>query len=464
MLRRFALLAALPASLFFACGDDGDDSATGGEAGENGAAGDTGTGGTGGSGGSGGSGGCPATGKGSVVVEITGLPSGVDADVTIEGPDGTELVGENVTLDDLGGGRYTVRAERVADDDPIVRTVYDPSVLTSTFCVMNEMTTTVGVSYDAVPTSNKLWTTNANGDHALSAFDSASLAESGEPDAKVTVDADVGVDVAFDFAGNLWTMAGTLASPHLMRFSYGTLGSSGEKEPDRSINIMDIPCLPALRAMSFDLDGNLWVSTCGDQIVRLTNADISLDGDVSPEVLLSVTENGDLAFDGDGNLWVVTGATISRYDASRLGASDGEAADLVLTVTNPDDTNSLGPANLAFDASGNLWVTDFGRNLVFEVAQSDLGGTGERTVAAAVRISIGVTALLERPVFDESGGLWLGLGGGGVARLSPEQLGVSTETGELVDPEVVITSAGLGSVGKIAFYPAAEGLPLFHKF
>ena len=105
---------------------------------------------------------------------------------------------------------------------------------------------------------------------------------------------------------------------------------------------------------------------------------------MSPEVLLSVAENGDIAFDGDGNLWVVTGATISRYDASRLAASDGEEADLVLTVTNPDDTNALGPSNLAFDASGNLWATDFGGNLVVEVAQSELGGTGEQTVAAAV--------------------------------------------------------------------------------
>ena len=75
--------------------------------------------------------------------------------------------------------------------------------------------------------------------------------------------------------------------------------------------------------------------------------------------------------DADGNLWVATEGSVARYDAARLGASDGEAADLVLTVTNPDDTNALGATDLAFDAAGDLWLTDFGGNLVFRVAVSE---------------------------------------------------------------------------------------------
>jgi streptogramin lyase len=458
MLRPLAIFALFPLIAFVACGGDGDDTGSGGSAGEDGAAGDTGTG------GSSGSSGCAGTGKGSVTVEVTGLPSGVDADATLDGPAGSEIVTGEVTLDDLGGGTYAVSANRVTDDDPIVRTVYDPSVEVDSFCLEDGGSQTVTVSYTAIPSSNKLWMTNANGDHALVAFASELLGESGAPAASVTVDSGAGKDVAFDTDGNLWSMGATLADPHLVRFAAGSLGTSGEKEPDRSINITDIPCIPALRAMAFDADGNLWVSTCGDQIVRLTPSNLASDGDVSPVVVLGgVTDNANLAFDADGNLWVVTGATISRYDAGRLDASDGEPADLVLSVTNPDDTNPLGPTDLAFDSAGDLWATDFGGNLVFEIASADLGGTGEETVAAAVRVAIGVTALIDRPAFDESGGLWIGLGGSGVGRLSPAQLEVTTSPGDPTNPEVVITSADLGSVVRVGFFPAAADLPLFHS-
>jgi sugar lactone lactonase YvrE len=454
MLRSFFIAALVPLTLIAACGGDGDDGGSGGSAGEDGAAGDTGTG---------GSSGCAETGKGSLTIEVTGLPSGVEADATLDGPAGAEPVTSELMLDDLGGGTYTVSANRVTDDDPIVRTVYDPSIDIDSFCLKDAGNQTVTVSYTAIPSSNKLWTTNANGDHELVAFASELLGESGAPAASVTVDAPAGKDVAFDGDGNLWAMGPTVADPHLVRFAASSLGASGEKEADHAINITDIPCSPELRAMAFDSDGNLWVSTCGDQIVRLTPSNLASDSDVSPVVVLGgVTDNANLAFDSDGNLWVVTGTTISRYDAARLGASDGDPADLVLTVTNPDDTNALGPTDLAFDSAGDLWATDFGGNLVFEIASADLGGTGEQTVAAAVRVAIGVTALIDRPAFDESGGLWIGLGGSGVGRLSPAQLGVTTSAGDPTNPEVVITSADLGSVVRVGFFPAASDLPLFH--
>jgi ligand-binding sensor domain-containing protein len=412
--------------------------------------------------GGGGKSGCPETGTGTVVVEVMGLPSGVAADVTLEGPEGTDLVNESVTLEDSAAGLYVVRADRVSDDDPIVRTVYDPTMASAAFCLVAGKTETVTVSYAAIPTSNKLWTTS-NGDSPLVAFASALLEETGDPAGSVTVDAPAGRDVAFDRDGNLWSVGPTTAEPHLLRYPASALGSSGEKERDRSIDIDGIPCSPSIRALAFDVSGNLWVSTCGDQIVRLEPGDLEADATVTPAVVLSnVPENGNLAFDADGNLWVVSGAAIARYDAERLESSDADGPDRLLTVTNPDDTNELGPTDLVFDTAGDLWVTDFGGNLVFEVAASDLAGSGEETVAAAHRLTIGVSALIDRPAFDESGGLWIGLGGGGVGRLAPEQLTVDTTAGDPTEPEVVITSADLGSVERIGFFPAAADLPLYH--
>jgi hypothetical protein len=337
MLRRFAIVALLPLSMFAACsGDEADDSGTGGAAGEMGAGGE----------GGGGKSGCPETGRGSVVIEVTGLPSDVAADVTLEGPEGTDLVNETMTLDDVGAGFYVVRAARVSDDDPIVRTVYDPTTASTAFCLIDGETETVSVSYAAIPSSNKLWT-NSNGDFALVAFASALLGETGDPAGSVTVDAPAGRDVAFDRDGNLWSVGPTTAEPHLLRYPASELGSSGEKERDRGIDIEGIPCSPSVRAVAFDADGNLWVSTCGDQVVRLEPSDLASDGTVTPAVVLSnVSENGNLAFDADGNLWVVSDAQIVRYDAERLGSSDADGPDRLLSVTNPDDTNELGPTDL----------------------------------------------------------------------------------------------------------------------
>lgn len=455
MLRRVAFVALIPLAMFAACSDDGDDtSATGGSAGETGGAGETGTG---------GSSGCSENGKGTIVVEVTGLPSSVSADVSLDGPDGTDLVTESITLDDLGAGSYVVTAERVTDDDPIVRTVYDPTVETTSLCLAEGKTETVTVNYEAIPSSNKLWTTNGNGDFSLVAFASSELETEGDPAGTVTIDSPAGGDVAFDRDGNLWTVGPTTAEPHLLRYPASVLGSSGEKERDRGIDIEEIPCSPSVRALSFDASGNLWVSTCGDQVVRLEPSDLEADGTVTPAVVFSnVPENGNLAFDADGNLWVVSGAAIARYDAERLESSDSDGPDRLLTVTNPDDTNELGTTDLVFDATGNLWVTDFGGNLVFEVAALDLSGTGEETVAAAHRIAIGVGNLIDRPVFDDSGSLWIGLGDGGVGRISAEELLVDTTAGDPTVPEVVITSADLGSVARIGFFPAAADLPLYH--
>jgi streptogramin lyase len=458
MLRQLAILALIPLTTFVACSDDGDPPDDG-SAGEPGAAGETGNGGTGGSSG------CPETGKGSVTVDVVGLPSGVAADVTLEGPDGTELVAEGVTLDDLTSGMYTARAVRVTDDDPIVRTVFDPNpVDPSSFCLEVGKSQTVTVTYEPIPSSNKLWTENQNGEFALVAFASELLGETYDGPSSVTIDSPAGRDIAFDVDGNFWSVGPTTAETHLVRYSAAVLGTSGEPERDRNIDIDGIPCGPSVRAITFDMEGNLWVSTCGDQVVRLAPADLAVDGVATPEVVLSgITENGNIAFDEAGNLWVATEGSVARYDAARLGASDGDAADLLLTVTNPDDTNALTATDLAFDAAGDLWLTDFGGNLVFSVAAADLDGTGEETVAAAVRLTVGVSALIDRPVFDESGWLWIGLGGGGIGRFSPEQLAVSTSAGDPTVPEVIITSADLGSVGRIGFYPAARDLPLFHS-
>jgi hypothetical protein len=391
------------------------------------------------------------------VVEVTGLPDGLDAAVTLELAGDSEDVTESGTLEGLGSGSYTVTAERVADSDPIVRTVYDPVVATGAFCLEDGGEHTVTIEYRAIPTSNKLWTSNLRG------FGSEELAETGAPSPSVSGDAPIGKDVAFDRDGNLWSLGATLAESMLVRVPAANLASSGENEFDRTINVPEIECIPALAALAFDDGGNLWLGACGGNVLQIPASELGSSGDAESGTVFSGVDGvADLAFDGDGNLWVAADGRILRYDASRLDTSSTEAADLVITARDSEDGRDLGATGLAFDSGGDLWGFDFGSNTIFELGSGDLEGTGEVSVVSAVSFVIGVGTLLDRGAFDEGGGLWISHAADQIARLSPTQLTMSAGSGAPVTPERVVTSDELDSGLRVALFPAPEALPLYH--
>jgi streptogramin lyase len=421
---------------------------------------------TAGSGGSGSAGGaeCEATGTGRVEVAIRGLPDGVDADLTLAGPLGVDGVVAAGALE-LPAGPYVVTAARVADADPIVRTLYEYELSEGAFCLSAGETHSVEVDYAPIPTSHRLWTNNSNGTGNVLGFAAPSLAATASIEPTVSVVAGAGKDVTFDADGNLWAMGATVADPHLMRFSRSEFEASGEKVADRRIDIDGVPCLPALRAFAFDRDGALWVSVCGGQVVSLDASTLETSATHTPGVVLSnLSDNGDLAFDAAGNLWLTNEATIVRFDAARLAASSDEAPDATIVVRDTTDSSDLVPSNLAFDGAGNLWVIDFGGNVLSKLAAADLGVTGDSAVISTVSITLGVAALLERPALDESGGLWLALDQNRFGRLSPEQLLQSSNAGAPTTPATLITSPGMGYANRMAFYPAAATLPLHHRF
>jgi len=294
-------------------------------------------------------------------------------------------------------------------------------------------------------------------------FASELLGASGTTEASVSIDGGIGKSIAFDRDGNLWTLGPTLDFPHVLRFPASQLGTSGAREPDVSFNVPEVDCLPAMRSLAFDAEGNLWLSVCGDSVLRIPAAELTgVDGEKEADALIAgLTENDGLAFDRSGNLWVAGGPSIARYDAARLGETTAEPADLLLSVA--DDIAGLKASNLTFDKAGNLWGTDFGANHVFQIADGDLAGTGERAVVANVSIEIGVTALLNQPAFDDGNGLWLGLNAGFIGRFSPEQLGSSTASGAARTPELIIETSSVDSLLPVAFFPAPAGLPLYHS-
>lgn len=408
---------------------------------------------------------CETTGTQILTLTVSGLPSGVDASVTIEGPDGAQTFTGSETLESAPAGEYTVRAEIVTDDDPFVRRAFAPTVSPLTFCHGAEEAT-VEVDYALIPSSNKLWATNASGETGgdLLGFSSAILEESGEVSASVLAKSGAGKDLAFDREGNLWAMGATLAEPQVIRFAASSLGTSGEIDYDRSLDIAGLGCIPALRAMAFDAQGALWVSVCGGKVMALSPSALDTGGEVTPDLVISeITNNAGLAFDAEGNLWVTADGKLTRYDRARLDESTAEGPDRSLTLRDAEDSRSLDAEALAFDAEGDLWVLDSGGNYVFEIAAADLEGSGEETVISRVSVALAVSALPERPAWDESGGLWLAYGAGKLARFDRDQLGTSTGPGEPTVPSIILTSEDIGYADRVALFPAPRGLPLYHS-
>jgi hypothetical protein len=429
---------------------------TGGRGGSSGSGG----GGTGGStGGGGGTGaeagegpmGCATDGTGTVEIDVSGLPDDVDASGELTGTGVRETFTSDTTYDDLPTGEYSVAAEVVLDEDPIVRTVFLPTVSGADFCLEDGATEVVNVTYDAIPSSNKLWTSNLLG------FPSSELAASGEGD-PVVAEAPAGKDIAFDADGNLWAFGATLAEPLLVRFPAAELGESGEKTWDLAFGVPAIECIPAVRALAFD-GPDLWLSVCGNQVMKFRDAMHAESGDLEPDLVISeLPGNEDIATNDQG-LWVASGSSILFYE-SRADGMSSAPPDLTLTVRDAEDSRDLDPTGLTFDAEGNLWGFCFGSNGVFKVNADDLEQTGEQTVVADVSFFLGVDILVAPGAFDNGGGLWVSYGGGRLGRFSPDQLEVSSGTGEAATPERIVTNDALESELSLAFFANPPGVPL----
>lgn len=413
---------------------------------------------------------CSTTGTGSLVVNISGLPGGVNAAVDITGPGGTQTLTAGQTLTGQPAGNYDVVVKKVADSDPLIRTAYSGSAAGSPACVRDGQATTVNVTYSPIPSSNKLWMDNGNppsGASPLLGF-AASLLGSTATQSPTVNAGTIGMrDITFDKDGNLWGIGGTTADPNLARYPASDLGSSSAKTRDRSINISGISCLPGAARLAFDSSGNLWVSIpCANKVVRVSAAQLGASGSATPAVEITALNGPQgLAFDSSGNLWIANAGAkrVVKFNASRLNASTS-GPDLTIESRTPGPViGTLDADLLAFDAAGNLWVAAFGGNVIYRLTSSDQGGSGTKTLTPAIQVSVPVLALLEGMTFDEGGGLWITYSAGKFARLSSTQLTSSSTSGSPTTPERIITSTSIGSAGGLALYPAPAGLPLFHK-
>ncbi len=225
--------------------------------------------------------------------------------------------------------------------------------------------------------------------------------------------------------------------------------------------------------MAFDSKGDLWIVDSSNNRV-LEYAPPFSTGEAASQVIgqTSLTGSGDtsssgslfgptgLAFDPSGDLWVVDTGN-NRILEFKTPFSDGESASLVIgqpTFGGYIGTTSSGglnsPSYIAFDPSGNLWVTDQGNNRVLEFASPF--STGEKAsvvighanfTSFAPSSTVTAKSMFE-PVgiaFDSKGDLWVADSGDDrvLEYAAPFSIGDSAAIAVIGQSSLTGTSTGL---------------------
>lgn len=327
-----------------------------------------------------------------------------------------------------------------------------------------------------------LWVANEN---FVSQFQGAALESSGAPDADLVLSIKAYFEpfsIAFDQRHGLWITnlsdlsGGDVAimevENHLPRLHLGGFGLKAIKTKRRLV----IPDGPGVRnagwlGLGFDAGGDLWIDNAPGQLLKIPFDRLSSKRP-HPKTLISptVSSPGALRFDSADNLWMVLGdEQVWRFSPGDRAASGTPNLSLML-----DLPANFGVEDLAFDASGDLWLAgaDFSSPaavaeiLMFSAA--DLRGSGQITPPVAVTITssaFGTESGLAGGTclggidFDHSGNLWASAHcdpQSALLAFTPSQL----STGGDLTPSITInpnsSQSNIAFPGPIRFGPALK--------
>jgi sugar lactone lactonase YvrE len=424
---------------------------------------------------------------GSLTVTIT-APAAIKPSVTVSGPNSYgKVLSATTTLSGLTTGTYTVTAAKEATTATIVSILYTPTITGSPAPVSANETVEVKVSYGQAPGSGNLWVANSTTNFAIVAFDSSQLSVSGSPAPAISILPNGGSLVtpsatAFDTSGRMWVLNPNGNS--LVAYNPAQIAASGAPTPAITI-LPDSGSLAGPFGMAFDAKGNLWiVNLDSGNVVAYSPQQLQASGAPVPAIILKSTTPffvpEGIAFDAHGNLWVsswthvisaadTVHGNLQEFTASQLTKAGAQTLTPAITLTGQ---GLQFVSSIAFDVSGNLWLTDDVDTIAqYRAAQLAAGGAQTPTVviidglAPPCNFPPSPAPYCNGPdglAFDNSGNLWVtnGVASGteSIIKYTPSQLSQSGSP----TPAVVLTRNGtsiFGSVG-LTFYPHASGLPI----
>ena len=328
---------------------------------------------------------------GTLAVAISGLPAGVDAGVTVNGPDAfSQDVSTSTVLTDVAPGAYSAVASSVTDGSD----TYTATVLGSPAEVSSSSGAGIEVSY---------------------ALDVGSL--------KVTiVDLPKGVDADVLVAGaNGFSQLVTQSSTLDLTPGVYTLSSDSVRTDNPIVSeiynlaaplapIEVISGMTASTSATYALrpSGTLWLaqSQAPNNVLGFSAEHLTTSTSPTPEVTLTTaaTVEEGVVVDGGGDLWVIDQfEQVLEYDVSDLGTDGSPSAKVTITGL---PTN---PVSGAFDDAGSLWIVSATANTVVELRVDQLlvdGAPTPNVTITGLDFPAGVA-------FDVAGNLW-------VANITPQ--------------------------------------------
>lgn len=399
---------------------------------------------------------------GSLTVTIT-APAGVTPSVTVSGPASYHTtLSATQTLAALAAGSYTVTAATTVVTSTIVGTAYSGTVSGSPATVAAGDTAAATVSYAQQPGSGGLWVSSAVNPSTIVEYTAAQLAASTTAAATTAIatGSSSAFGEAFDAGGNLW-ISGYQGNT-LTEYAATQLVVSGA--PTAAVTLTaSSGSLSGPLGIAFDSSGNLWVANAAaSTLVEFSAGQVAAGGSPTPGVTIGASAGSlnfpsALAFDGKGDLWVANDManSVVEFTSTQLATSGTPTPVVTLTATS---ASIAGPLGIAFDAGGNLWVSNATAPFsVVKFAASQLVASGAPAPAVVLAPNAGS---LNGPVglaFDLGGNLWVANATAGtVVEFAASQLVMS---GNPV-PNVTLGGGSLTGATRLAFNPHASNLPL----
>lgn len=396
--------------------------------------------------------------NGDLAVAVTGLPTGIDASVTVTGPGGlSRAVTKTSTLQDLTVGSYSVSVAPVTDGSAIAPVGYDGIASVGAVNVLGGATASTTAIYHRRPGSGAMWIATYGSGPLVVGYQSGALAiASSSPDVVIDAVDQVGEDLAVDGSGDIWV---STAAGHIYEYRADSLAVPGTPSPNVTLDV----ARKVLTGLAFDGSGNLWVADVNAaRLLMFTASQISTGGALTPSVTIGSTGGSldrplSLAFDASGNLWVsnLNASTVVAYSPAQLAAGGSPTPSVTISS---DPTPSLAqPYGLAFDASGDLWVANGGSpNTVvrFDAAQLSTGAPTPAATIAASSLGGNPRGL----AIDNSGALWVSDANTNGLRRFVDASSLSGDVTPAAD--IVLTGLPGGDLYGMAFSATPAGLPI----
>ncbi len=301
--------------------------------------------------------------------------------------------------------------------------------------------------------------------------------------------------MVFDGSGNLWVQPFATGTPTILKWSAAQLAAAcAAGTPAVTLTLSSASLLSGL---AFDSQGNLWGSDTQDsELWGFKATDLLATGTISPTWKLSSYGGGTtdtlytprgLAIDSAGNLWVGKAFSLRGFKPAPQAAATADGGS-----TNPQGdfqiTNAEAAAYeadagggsagygayqyewLAFDASGDLWVTvdnnqgakEIAQIIEFSGAQLAALATNSQpaatfTLSETAALQAGFVTTFQQIAFDGAGNLWAGvrLYQPNLFRFPPS----SFAAGGNGQADVILTVPS-NDTSNLAFNPIPSGLPL----